>query len=204
MAVAPYAAAGEQPTPLRIKTAIFMTLRNEDAARAILRFKTVKASVEQTGEGAAFSYFVLERQQRPRRRRGRGGGRRRLEEPPTATAIASSTAGAATTPATRPATCATSAPAGATQFEPDAAAGCRQPDVGRRDRALGAHDAGASEDRHPAKPRGRHAVVERFCAHFPVRHAPRHARLHHGSGLVGGRLRALLGAQCAGAHQAVP
>ena len=59
LAVAPYAAAGEQPTPIRIKTAIFMTLRNEDAARAIQRFKIVQDSVEQTGEGAAFSYFVL-------------------------------------------------------------------------------------------------------------------------------------------------
>jgi membrane glycosyltransferase len=58
-AVAPYAAAGEQPTPIRIKTAIFMTLRNEDAARAIQRFKIVQDSVEQTGEGAAFGYFVL-------------------------------------------------------------------------------------------------------------------------------------------------
>ena len=57
--VAPYAAAGDQPTPLRIKTAIFMTVRNEDPGRAILRFKTVKASVDATGEGAAFSYFVL-------------------------------------------------------------------------------------------------------------------------------------------------
>jgi membrane glycosyltransferase len=59
LAVAPYAAAGEQPTPIRIKIAIFMTLRNEDAARAIQRFKIVQDSVEQTGEGAAFSYFVL-------------------------------------------------------------------------------------------------------------------------------------------------
>jgi membrane glycosyltransferase len=57
--VAPYAAAGDQPVPLRIKTAIFMTVRNEDPERAILRLKTVKASVEATGEGAAFSYFVL-------------------------------------------------------------------------------------------------------------------------------------------------
>ena len=28
--VAPYAAAGDEPTPIRIKTAIFMTVRNED------------------------------------------------------------------------------------------------------------------------------------------------------------------------------
>jgi membrane glycosyltransferase len=57
--VAPYAAAGEQPTPIRIKTAIFMTLRNEDAGRAIQRFKIVAESLERTGEGGAFSYFIL-------------------------------------------------------------------------------------------------------------------------------------------------
>lgn len=57
--VAPYAAAGDQPTPIGIKTAIFMTVRNEDPGRAILRLKTVKASVDGTGEGAQFSYFVL-------------------------------------------------------------------------------------------------------------------------------------------------
>ena len=34
-------------------------------------------------------------------------------------------------------------------------------------------------------------------AHLPVRHAPRHARLHRGQRLVAGRLRPLLGPQCA-------
>jgi membrane glycosyltransferase len=57
--VAPYAAAGDQTTPIGIKTAIFMTVRNEDPGRAILRLKTVKASVDATGQGAQFSYFVL-------------------------------------------------------------------------------------------------------------------------------------------------
>jgi membrane glycosyltransferase len=57
--VAPFAAAGDENTPLRIKTAIFMTVRNEDPGRAILRLKTVKASIDATGEGAAYSYFVL-------------------------------------------------------------------------------------------------------------------------------------------------
>jgi membrane glycosyltransferase len=57
--VAPYAPAGDEKVPLRIKTAIFMTLRNEDAERAISRFRTVKASVDATGDGAAFGYFVL-------------------------------------------------------------------------------------------------------------------------------------------------
>ncbi len=57
--VAPYAQAGDQATPIAIKTAIFMTVRNEDPARAILRLKTVKESVDATGEGNAFSYFIL-------------------------------------------------------------------------------------------------------------------------------------------------
>ena len=57
--MAPYAAAGDEPVPLRIKTAVFMTVRNEDPERAILRLKTVKASVDATGEGGAFSWFVL-------------------------------------------------------------------------------------------------------------------------------------------------
>jgi membrane glycosyltransferase len=57
--VAPYAAAGDDKTPLTITTAIFMTVRNEDPARAIHRLKTVKASVDATGEGKVFSYFVL-------------------------------------------------------------------------------------------------------------------------------------------------
>ncbi|MBO0742116.1 MAG: glycosyltransferase, partial [Hyphomicrobiaceae bacterium] len=57
--VAPYAAAGDQPTPLRIRTAVFMTVRNENPARAIRRLRTIKRSVDATGEGSAFSYFVL-------------------------------------------------------------------------------------------------------------------------------------------------
>lgn len=57
--VAPYAAAGDEPTPIRIKTAVFMTVRNEDPERAILRLETVKRSVDATGEGGAYSYFVL-------------------------------------------------------------------------------------------------------------------------------------------------
>ena len=57
--VAPFAAAGDAPTPITTRTAIFMTVRNEDPARAILRLQTVKASVDATGEGAAFSYFIL-------------------------------------------------------------------------------------------------------------------------------------------------
>ena len=57
--VAPFAAAGDLPTPITTKTAIFMTVRNEDPARALLRMKTIKASVDATGQGGAFSYFIL-------------------------------------------------------------------------------------------------------------------------------------------------
>ncbi len=57
--VAPFIAAGETGAPLTIKTAVLMTLRNEDPSRAILRLRTVKASLDATGEGAAFSYFLL-------------------------------------------------------------------------------------------------------------------------------------------------
>jgi len=45
--------------PLTIDTAILMTVRNEDPARAILRLRTVRDSIERTGHGARFSYFVL-------------------------------------------------------------------------------------------------------------------------------------------------
>lgn len=58
-AVAPYAPSGDRPTPIHIKTSVFMTVRNEDPGRAILRLKTVKASIDATGEGGTFSYFVL-------------------------------------------------------------------------------------------------------------------------------------------------
>jgi membrane glycosyltransferase len=64
-AVAPYAGAGDVPTPITIKTAVFMTLRNEDPGRAIRRLRIVKESIDATGEGAAFSYFVLSDTNRP-------------------------------------------------------------------------------------------------------------------------------------------
>src|SRR5690606_36020902 len=45
--------------PSLVRTAVLMTLRNEDPARAILRLKTVKESLDRTGYGGQFSYFVL-------------------------------------------------------------------------------------------------------------------------------------------------
>jgi len=58
-AVAPFAALPDANAPLRGKTAVLMTIRNEDPARAFARIAAVKASLDATGEGGAFSYFVL-------------------------------------------------------------------------------------------------------------------------------------------------
>src|SRR5690606_6684186 len=57
--VAPFAKAGDSEVPILVRTAVLMTLRNEDPARAILRLKTVKESLDRTGYGGQFSYFVL-------------------------------------------------------------------------------------------------------------------------------------------------
>lgn len=57
--VAPFVAAGEPATPLALRTAVLMTLRNEDPARAFRRLKVVKDSLDATGEGVWFDYFVL-------------------------------------------------------------------------------------------------------------------------------------------------
>ncbi|HXF53567.1 MAG TPA: glucans biosynthesis glucosyltransferase MdoH [Hyphomicrobiaceae bacterium] len=63
--VAPFAAAGDVASPLTIRTAVVMTLRNEDPARAFERLRTVKASLDATGEGPQFDYFILSDTNRP-------------------------------------------------------------------------------------------------------------------------------------------
>ncbi len=63
--VAPFAKAADIETPLAIRTAILMTLRNEDPARAFLRLKTVKESLDATGQGDKFSYFILSDTNKP-------------------------------------------------------------------------------------------------------------------------------------------
>ena len=57
--VAPFASAGDRPSPLATRTAVLITLRNEDPARAFRRLAVVRDSLEATGEGAWFDYFVL-------------------------------------------------------------------------------------------------------------------------------------------------
>jgi membrane glycosyltransferase len=56
---APFLAAGASNAPLASRIAMLMTLRNEDAARAVARFRAVKASVDGTGFGERFDWFVL-------------------------------------------------------------------------------------------------------------------------------------------------
>jgi membrane glycosyltransferase len=56
---APFLASGGAGAPLTKRVAMLMTLRNEDAGRAIARFHAVRASVERTGAGAFFDWFVL-------------------------------------------------------------------------------------------------------------------------------------------------
>ncbi|MDP2800984.1 MAG: glucans biosynthesis glucosyltransferase MdoH [Phreatobacter sp.] len=63
--VAPFAVAVDLPTPLTIRTAVFMTLRNEDPERAIGRLAIVKDSIDATGEGSQFDYFILSDTNRP-------------------------------------------------------------------------------------------------------------------------------------------
>jgi len=57
--VAPFAAAADSDAPISIRTAVLMTLRNEDPARAFLRLETVKQSLDATGYGERFDYFIL-------------------------------------------------------------------------------------------------------------------------------------------------
>lgn len=56
---APYMAAGDMETPVTAKTAVLMTICNEDPQRALSRFAIVRDSVERTGEGGTFSWFIL-------------------------------------------------------------------------------------------------------------------------------------------------
>ena len=57
--VAPYLSEAQSEKPIRLKTALVMTLRNEDPARAFARLHVMYESLEATGESAHFSFFVL-------------------------------------------------------------------------------------------------------------------------------------------------
>jgi membrane glycosyltransferase len=57
--VAPFAAAADANAPIDVETAVLMTLRNEDPRRVFLRLRIVKDSLDATGFGHKFSYFIL-------------------------------------------------------------------------------------------------------------------------------------------------
>ncbi len=56
---APYLAAAERTGDIKVRTAVFMTVRNEDPERAFKRFDVIRESTLATGQGAAFGWFVL-------------------------------------------------------------------------------------------------------------------------------------------------
>ncbi|GGF46660.1 glucans biosynthesis glucosyltransferase H [Azorhizobium oxalatiphilum] len=56
---APFLRGGREEKHLVGRTAILMTLRNEDPARAVARLKAVKADLDATAYGHGFDYFLL-------------------------------------------------------------------------------------------------------------------------------------------------
>jgi membrane glycosyltransferase len=57
--VAPFAGSADAEIPIAIRTAVLMTLRNEEPARAFRRLRAVKTSLDATGFGDKFGYFIL-------------------------------------------------------------------------------------------------------------------------------------------------
>jgi membrane glycosyltransferase len=55
----PFMKAAKRRAPLTIRTAVLMTLRNEDPARAFARLAILRQSLDETGEGDKFDYYVL-------------------------------------------------------------------------------------------------------------------------------------------------
>jgi membrane glycosyltransferase len=58
-AVAPFADGIDDRLAVRVRTAVLMTIRNEDPERAVARLRVVKDSLDATGQGAHFAYFLL-------------------------------------------------------------------------------------------------------------------------------------------------
>jgi membrane glycosyltransferase len=58
-AVAPFAFPAMSDAPLQNRTALLLTIRNEDPSRAFRRLRAMRESLEATGFGEHFDYFVL-------------------------------------------------------------------------------------------------------------------------------------------------
>lgn len=63
--VSPYARSSEDSAPLVMRSAILMTLRNEDPARAFHRLRIMRDSLARTGEADKFDFFILSDSDRP-------------------------------------------------------------------------------------------------------------------------------------------
>ncbi|HKJ61426.1 MAG TPA: glucans biosynthesis glucosyltransferase MdoH, partial [Hyphomicrobiales bacterium] len=57
--VSPFALSSENSAPLVMRSAILMTLRNEDPARAFQRLRIMRDSLARTGEADKFDFFIL-------------------------------------------------------------------------------------------------------------------------------------------------
>ncbi len=76
--VSPFLAPPPRPGPLTLRTAILMTLRNEDPARAFSRLRIIRDSLEATGQGAPFRLLYAQRHLAPPYCRRRRAAFRRL------------------------------------------------------------------------------------------------------------------------------
>ncbi len=56
---APFADLADAGAPLVLRSAILMTLRNEDPTRAFLRLRVIRDSLERTGHAGRFDFYVL-------------------------------------------------------------------------------------------------------------------------------------------------
>jgi len=63
--VAPYLRAADSGAPITARTAVLMTLRNEDPERALAKFKQVQRSLDATGYGHLFDFYVLSDTSKP-------------------------------------------------------------------------------------------------------------------------------------------
>ncbi|WP_127092001.1 glucans biosynthesis glucosyltransferase MdoH [Aquabacter cavernae] len=62
---APFLSGSDSDAPVLVRTALLMTLRNEDPERALSRLRAVKAELDRTGFGGMFDCFVLSDTSRP-------------------------------------------------------------------------------------------------------------------------------------------
>ncbi|MEM6421247.1 MAG: glucans biosynthesis glucosyltransferase MdoH, partial [Pseudomonadota bacterium] len=59
MAAAPHLSAADEETPVSTRTAVAMTVRNEPPEAAFLKLAEVRRSLDATGQGALFDFFIL-------------------------------------------------------------------------------------------------------------------------------------------------